>query len=300
MRRLLAVLIVLSGCDLYWNEGDDDPCKYDYATGGGASQPAYELRNPVTGQCEYGGGPYPCDYQCGPCAQAGDDRAAPLSQVDWGACYSQCDGLTESSCLTASGCYAAYDEDTSLADAPAKISFKGCWQTAPSGPISTGSCFSLDAHECSRHDNCSAYYEAGVNALVAGSFNRCAPETSANGCTGIDCGPGYHCQDECKDTGGGAGTQCASMCYPDGSTCTAALCGPGYECVETCINMTPTHVGQCYPSCVPTTSCEALSTEAACAGRSDCTSVYDGQDCTCYPNTGCSCEILTYDHCESH
>lgn len=299
MRRLFAVLVLLSGCDLYWN-GDDDPCK-DYGYGAGASEPAFQLRNPQTGQCEYGGGGYPCDGQCGPCALEGDIGVS--AQPDWGACYSRCDGLAEGSCLAAAGCYAAYDEDTSLADAPANTTFKGCWETAPSGPISTGTCIGLDAQQCSRHDNCSAYYDAGVNALVAGNFTRCAPESTTTSCTNVDCGGGYHCEDQCKDTctptSGCGGPQCGPMCVPDGNVCDTANCGPGYQCVETCTAPTPTHAGQCFPSCVAITACETLTTETACAGRSDCTTVYNGDNCTCYPNQGCSCEILTYDHCES-
>ncbi|MBL9014442.1 MAG: hypothetical protein JNL83_09705 [Myxococcales bacterium] len=289
MRRLLCLLVLVSGCDLYWNQGDDD-CEY-YATSGaeGDIAPAPGVRNPNTGECEYWGGGYGCDNPCAPCA--GDDlgRPEPAALPDWASCQSACTGLTEAACVGQAGCQASYDLAGSAA-----ATFAGCFETAPSGPVSSGTCTGLDAHECTRHDNCATYYNPG-------SFSHCAAETSG-ACSGIQCGPGYHCEAQCKDTcvgGGDCGPQCGAMCVPDGNVCAAVDCGPGYECVEICVEPTPTHAGQCYAQCHPTTSCEAITTEAACAARTDCTTVYNGDDCTCTPTGGCTCEILTYDHCES-
>jgi hypothetical protein len=57
--------------------------------------------------------------------------------------------------------------------------------------------------------------------------------------------------------------------------------------------------GYCIPtSQCPMAMCESLSSEGACLARGDCTPVYDGMDCTCYPG-GCSCQTLTYDRCDS-
>ena len=286
MRRLLCLLVLVSGCDLYWNQGDDD-CEY-YAYEGDIA-PAPGFRNPNTGECESWGGWGGCDNPCAPCA--GDDlgRPEPAAQPDWASCQSVCTGLTENACVAKAGCQASYDLNGSAA------TYAGCFETAPSGPISTGSCTGLDAQECTRHDNCATYY-------APGTFSHCAADTSNSACNAIICGPGYHCEDQCKDTcagGGDCGPQCGAMCVPDGNVCAAVDCGAGYECVEVCIDPTPTHAGQCYAQCHPTTSCEALTTEAACTARTDCTTVYHGEDCTCTPSGGCTCEILTYDHCES-
>lgn len=98
---------------------------------------------------------------------------------------------------------------------------------------------------------------------------------------------------------------CEPVCVQN-TTCAAVDCGPGYHCVETCTEGDPTDpntpgCGSCYPQCVPDnmpTACEELSSEMACASRSDCTPVYLGEDCTCYPE-GCYCNILTYERCES-
>jgi hypothetical protein len=276
MRRLFAVLVLMTGCNLYWNgDGDDVVC---------ALAPNQELRNPVTGDCEYFNGPgYPCDSVCGaPCQY--EDESIGQPQPDWGACTSQCNGLEEAACLTAPGCLAAYYED----DAPSTTSFRGCYITAPSGPVSTGGCATLGAQECSRHDNCAMYYDAGLDALQEGDFTRCAPEPTTN-CALVDCETGSHCEDQCTDP-----NSCAAMCVPDEDSCAATTCQTGFDCVEVCSG------GACHPSCVPVTACPALTTESACAARSDCTTVYNGTDCTCYPNSGCTCEVLTYDHCEAH
>ena len=300
-RRLILSLVLLSGCDLYWNQQGDDVCKDVAYPGGGA---ALEFRDPNNGQCQYfGGGGGGCFDGCGPCYETPPSQANP----DWGTCGSSCEALSESDCIATSGCYAAYDENGAILDAPAGTTFKGCWQTAPSGPISSGTCFGLDAHACSQHDNCAAFYDSGADALVAGPFLRCAPEPSAASCATVDCGPGTHCEDQCKPCPPNADcsteTVCNAVCVPDASTCANVDCGLGFECVESCAQPTTDTSGggaplQCYPQCVPTTACEVLPDEAACTGRSDCTPVYDGQNCTCYPGY-CSCEILTYERCES-
>lgn len=298
MRRLVTVLVLLTGCNLYWTgDGDDVVCALDIA-------PSQELRNPVTGDCEYFNGPgYPCDDFCGPCPES-----AGQPTPDWGACYSQCNGLEEASCLTASGCLAAYYEDP-RADSIGRT-FRGCFVTAPSGPVSTGACTNLDAQQCSRHDNCAMVYDGNLDGTNEGNFAYCAPEPTAMGCATVDCGPGHHCEEQCRDCGPTedcSGPQvCSSTCVPDGNTCATTTCQTGYECVEVCsgggtaTGGTTPGVGTCTASCVPVTACAALPTEAACTARPDCTSVYIGTDCTCYPNQGCTCEVLTYDHCEAH
>lgn len=286
MRSLVTALVLvtgLSGCNLYWNgEGDDVVC---------ALAPNNELRNPVTGDCEYFNGPgYPCDNFCGPCPES-----AGQPVPDWGACYSQCNGLGEADCLTATGCLAAYYEDP-RADATGPDVFRGCYATAPSGPVSSGSCTNLDAQQCSRHDNCSMYYSSiPTGGLGEGDFTRCADERKTS-CDTVDCAPGHHCEEQCRECGPTedcSGTHvCSATCVPDDNSCANTTCQPGYSCVDSCT------AGTCTGTCVPNTACAALPTEAACSARPDCTTVYLGTDCTCYPNQGCTCEVLTYDHCE--
>ena len=385
MRRavLASVLSLVAGCDLYFGGGDDDPpCVYggDYADGGGAIGPSYELRDPATGLCSYYGGGGYCDGLCGPCPEY-DVAPAP----DWGACYGRCDGLDASSCLATPGCYGAYKENTD--NAPP--TFWACWETAPSGPVG-GSCANLDAYNCSRHDYCIAVYEGGYDTY-GHNFLGCEaePTVTPGTCATTDCGMGYHCEEQCypgnDPTNPNEMTSCSAVCVPD-QTCASVDCGPGYTCADTCevdangqttcnavcVPTNPNDPGECTGSvvcnalppacpmgtvagisggcwsgyCIPTTdcgpndpgtcgpaacatpppacpmgtvagvtngcwsgycipqnqcplaACETLSTEMSCVARGDCTPVYEGTNCTCYPS-GCTCEDLTYERCES-
>ena len=397
MRSLaIAVLVVLTGCDLYFGGGGDDDRLQVPAGWRRRAGRELSLRNPQTGLCEGFGGWGGCDGFCGPCPYA----ALTIALPDWGYCHSACDGLDEQSCQATSGCIAAYDEYAPYADAPSSTTFKGCWAVAQSGPVQGGGCWNLDAQECSRHDDCALYYgydgDIPHDALIAPSFTRCGPEPTTQGCAAVDCGPGYHCEEQCYACDGKTGPcdpSCTPMCVPDtNNSCTSVLCGPGFECVEVCDTMQPTPggmlpPGHCYPACVPVgggdpgectgpvtcfhgqpacptgtvpgildgcwsgycipdnacgpkdpgtcepavcdaippacpantvpgvkngcytgycipssacapSSCEALSTEGACAARPDCTPVYAGGDCTCTAN-GCTCEQLTFARCEA-
>jgi hypothetical protein len=282
MRKSWAVLVlvVFSGCGIYFGDDDDDTT-CDYGTAGAPGYPAQELRDPNTGQCSYYGGGYPCDDYCAPCP------ATDIAEPDWGSCYSQCEGLTETACIQTAGCFAAYT-DNPAADGPNV--FKGCWQTAPSGPIH-GTCTGNNAQECSRHDDCSAVYITNSdNANYPLEFEACVPEDGS----GCDCQVGYHCEEACM--GDPNTPTCTTTCVQD-LTCAAVDCGPGYTCAEVC-EVDANGVSTCHPTCVVDQACEAVTTEQACKLRSDCTPVYDGQNCTC-TLSGCSCQVLTYERCQT-
>jgi hypothetical protein len=59
------------------------------------------------------------------------------------------------------------------------------------------------------------------------------------------------------------------------------------------------YTGYCIPTseCGPT-ACATLTTEAACTARADCSTVYTGTNCVCTAD-GCSCQTVTFDHCET-
>ncbi len=249
MRRLvIAFTVLLSGCDLYFSDGDDEPPCKDFV---GDTEPAFapeERRNPETGICQSVGG-YPCDGQCGPCPEAATDIATP----DWGSCSSACEGLAEGACMAAPGCFAAYWEFPNQERVGA---YRACFQTAPSGPVG-GACFGLDAQECSRHDNCTAHYDGEIGAgklrtsPVQETFLYCATESAS--CGNTTCGPDTHCEEQCTTQNGQ--TTCKPMCVPDGNSCAAVDCGPGWQCTEVCTN------GTCGAQCVPAGTCEAITTE---------------------------------------
>lgn len=276
--RSFALLVVLlaGGCDLYFTDGDD--------TCGPIAEPAFvpdELRDPSTGICTNfsTGCDARCDPSCVPTAETAD-----LARPDWGSCWSKCEGLGASACMAEPGCFAAFFETTGAPE------FRGCWETAPSGPVG-GSCANLDAQQCSRHDDCVAYYEGPTYARtspVRPTFLSCGPEPVGASCEATTCGPGSHCEQTCDDQGA-----CEAACVPDVNVCAGVDCGPGWACSEVCSG------GTCGAHCVPAGTCEAIGTENACKTRPDCTAVYLGEDCTCYPNAGCTCEILTYDRCET-
>lgn len=321
---LAAATIALTGCQLYFGEDDEPPvtCGGGVRPGWGTDDgyPSNLLRNPQTGECEefggYGGG-YGgnCYYDSWSESCVCDDVAVPPPQPvpNWPACESSCTILDEETCLSEPGCQVAYWEEVAPSNAPL---FRGCYATT-GGPDIYASCFNLDAYGCAQHDSCSIFYTADYPMPAQDSaneqppwaqFTQCRPEPTNAGCSAVDCGPGYRCEDSCYETPGPNGvltTQCTPMCVPDSNGCAAITCAPGYECVETCDTMPPSAAeggcfpGQCEASCVPTTACEMLTTEGACDARSDCTSVYSGDDCTCYPGGYCECAILTWDHCES-
>lgn len=270
MRIALGLLaITLAGCNLYFgSDDDDDPCK-DIAYGGVApSLP--ELRNPETGQCESRPYPYPCDGVCGPCPAA--ETTGEPAQKDWGSCFSTCEGLDESSCQATAGCFAAYLSDPAVDVAS---EFWGCWQTAPSGPVH-GMCSGLDAQECSRHDDCVAYYEGSWHG--AASFGWCAPEPTAACLSDSECGAGSHCDtvnfcdappgcdDDCP-TCGACPPVCYGRCVPDYASCALVDCAPGYHCQEQCTGDPNSNtMTTCTPVCVQDSSCLA----ADCAPGTTC------------------------------
>ncbi len=321
MRLGLACLILVTGCDLYFDGDDDPPCAFAAEVA-----PAQELRDPSTGQCvPFGSGG--CGDSCGPCAL---DLAPP---PDWGSCFAGCESLDEFACIAEPRCRAAYDAN-STTDEGAR--FMECWSIAPSGPA-PGSCEGLDAYECSRHDNCSAFYDDDNGFLV---YAACRPEVIKDCITDDECGEHGHCStsdgdclpnphcpdgscpavcygkcvsdgDVCSNVSCSAGSHCEAQCHADGTCdpvcapdqnlCTSIDCGPGFECVETCQGEDPNNpgCGICDASCMPVGTCESLTTEPACVGRADCTAVYTGEDCTCYSNGTCDCEVLTYARCEA-
>ena len=264
MKGLAAVCFLLAGCDLYFG-GDDVQCE-GRPKAEPTSPPAYEVRDPETGVCTYGGGGGGgwCEDECGPCYY---DEPEPYR--DWGACYGECYGLDDYSCIKQPGCYAAYIEDPA---ADGRAEYWGCWNVAPSGPV-RGACTGLGAYECSRHDDCVAVYtgrsDATNTAYEGTKFNRCLFEY-ANDTPGECDGP-VTCDK--------AAPACPTGSVPgiDGG-CYTGFCIPLSQC--------------------PQATCESLVSESTCIARPDCTPIYSGSDCTC-DMTGCHCQVLTYERCET-
>jgi hypothetical protein len=107
---------------------------------------------------------------------------------------------------------------------------------------------------------------------------------------------GFHCEQVCSSDG-----TCSPVCVPDDAACGPTTCPPGSECVQKCDGQDPNNpgCGVCTIECVPNGTCETLQTEGECVSRSDCEAVYAGESCTCDANGNCTCEILTYERCET-
>lgn len=258
----LLVLLTVPACTIYFGGDDDDDCAFEdpIAPEG--------LRNPETGACEYLGGG---GGGCGAIEPLGDAEAAPQYIPDWGACPSACEALDEQSCWAAERCRAVYlnggcGTGTGESDCqPLPSQFLGCWSIAPSGPAyERVACESLDAYECSRHNDCVGNYTEAWLArepfadAPSYAFQSCGPEPVVDSCLNLDCGIGYHCEERCfpcddADGDGVCPPFCEGMCVPDEppGTCADVTCGPGEQCELQC-RMDPNGgMDECWPVCVP-------------------------------------------------
>lgn len=291
---VVAWLATAPGCALYGG-ADDDGSSCD-PSGGGAYEPtSLQARNPETGACEATGDNLgnACDDSSDSIVGGGGEGGAPLP-LDWGACSSYCDGLTEVDCALADGCRAVYVAYPTDGPSGGVRAFAACWAIAPSGPQRGGVCEGLDAYGCSLRDDCSVVHDNVAG--VPGPFASCVDETTC-----ANAGPGdpaplvtYRnpdtgvCEtgtagDPCEQFGvGGMGFppvadwgMCGSPCEAyDEASCRAAdgcrvilgkPCGPKEDCVPSFAACWPTA-----PSGPEVGSvCDGL-TAYACSRRQDC------------------------------
>ena len=263
MSILALTTLSLAGCDVWWTD-DCEPRYYDRT--GAAEEPSQQLRNPETGQCEsYGPDPYYCDEECGPCPDyaTGDVQALP----GWAVCGGVCEGLAESDCVGTVGCRAIY------ADAEAGAVYRDCWGTDQSGPIQGGGCENLDAYTCSMHDDCVAIHspDCAEGGNCVGAFARCGAESGDPGDPGLCYAP--------------------VTCDEIPPSCPAETT-PGIR--DNC------YTGYCipFPDCESAPPCEEVAAEMTCIARTDCTPIYEGQNCTCTAGT-CTCQSWVYDSCSA-
>jgi hypothetical protein len=233
---------LLPACVIEWGDdgGDDgdDGC-YDVP-----EPAALPLRNPYTGQCElFGGGGGGCDDW------PGDDGSGGYPYPLWGACYSECEQLSETSCVGAAGCVAAYVQACPQ-DANCLLDytvFAGCWDAADL-PVPELPCGSLDAEYCNSRSDCSPVYQnerGWIDDSIPWQFVACATEQGPTACLeDAECGPGYECNltdyclphPDCNETGDGGACPpvCYGQCVPATSGCDLIDCAPGYHCEVTC------------------------------------------------------------------
>jgi hypothetical protein len=258
---VLLVATLLPACMIEWGDDDGDDDCYDVP-----EPAAVPLRNPHSGQCElFGGGYCPCG---GPCPDVAADWA-PIPA--WGACYSECEQLTEGACHAAPGCVAAYLETCpSNADCALDYTvFAGCWDAAPL-VVPELPCESLDAERCNGRTDCSPVYtnELGnPDRNIPWQFVACTTEARPEVCrSDSECDPGYECNltDYCEphpDCGpeGTCTTVCYGRCVPATSGCDLIDCREGYHCEVVCSDQPGCREGDdggcspeaCHATCVP-------------------------------------------------
>lgn len=147
----LALALPSSACLIHLGDDDATPCALS------DTEPAFDvaltlLLDPSTLTC--------VQFDFGSCNACGECPPGPLGALpSWGACQSQCTGLSEIACDNTAGCRTTYDHACLTGEGPctAFTPFLGCFAIDMTGPAE-GSCEGLDAFECSRHENCLATY----------------------------------------------------------------------------------------------------------------------------------------------
>jgi len=172
-------------------------------------------------------------------------------------------------------CYSqceSLDESTCRATSGCRAAYAGnsfyqCWATAMSGPIQGGTCAGLDAYGCSQHDDCVAIHGGTTSSI--GTFQSCAAEGTV------------------QDPGSCVG---AITCAEAEPACPmGTIAGRRNGCW--------THYCIPYAQCDSLPACDSL-TESACIQRTDCSPIYEGQNCTCNGQS-CTCQSWTFDSCKS-
>lgn len=183
MRWLLALVALLSACDLYWDHGSgDDVCN------GPVKAPTFQLRNPDNGDCQtfdLGG----CG--CQPCA--GGDILP-----NWATCPGPCEQITNANdCFAAASCHTAFIDGH----------FFGCWEVEPDR-FTTGFCAGLLADDCTGRNDCVGLYTSTRDT----SFQRCVAEPGAQCNSASDCAPGDFCDLSACPTCPSCDATCVGVC----------------------------------------------------------------------------------------
>jgi hypothetical protein len=156
MRALVLLVLACTGC---WTDSPHE-CFGDFLV---------ERRDPDTGICIELGDADACKFCAVRPSKCTVATMVAVARLDDPTCAGTCILNFERECLDAPGCRAIYTS----------AGFFGCWSTAPSGPVGDGACAGLGAYECSRHDNCAAWYVKGDAGYETKSFDHCADEVPA-------------------------------------------------------------------------------------------------------------------------
>ena len=264
----LALVLILPGCHIYFGGDDDDD--------DGCTEPfRLPLLNPETLTCEY-----PPQGGC-------NQEPYPLGDVPWASCENDCSLLSESACLAASSCRAAYVQYEVFDPTEWVDVFAGCYGLGGGGAMSGGpACSTLDVLSCSFRNDCAAVHES-----VPGRFRFCENEPAACDPTQVPPPPPPQqlrnpVTGTCETIGGGGGGGCDDGLAPPGlpdwgvcaSPCEAldeASCKAADACRAIYANKFPPHVDGIelvYEACWPTAPSGPVH-GGDCAG-------FDAQECS--------------------
>lgn len=236
MRTLVAsttvALSLLAGCTLYFGDdtGDDivdPPCQ---SGENGLIAQSVRLVNPETLACQTFNG-NPCDGTCGPCAEL----ALPPELPPWGECASECIGLSEATCMTASACRITRRADYYYGNAggtPTGDDYLGCYPLSDLAPPPGAVCKSLDALQCSANPACTGIYDA-PDGVPCGNFKlpeQC-PGAQFQGCVAETTTDPGECYQDLAVTCDAAPPVCPSGSTPGVlNACYSGVCIPREYC----------------------------------------------------------------------
>jgi hypothetical protein len=207
MHRLALLILITSGCTLYFEDGKKPTCEPDTTT--------VSLVDPDNLQCETFSTPTGCPEGC--LCPAGVAITAP--EPTWGRCDSNCEQFDEQSCLAASDhCRVARNWAQYYSNQP--DSFLGCFPLDQArSQIDPLACEGLDAQGCSESSACTGLYQLDARDCASCTdtftFEECIPATQKAGvCNGpVACDATKTCP--AGTTPGTDGICYTGACIPD-------------------------------------------------------------------------------------
>lgn len=175
-----------------------------------------------------------------------------------------CQGLDAYGCSRHNDCVATYGTTDLPNDGysgtgvfvgcDAEPSTQGCFSDSDCGPGTE--CTVDHGGECSSPPGGGCGADADCDQAC---FGHCVP--SGGMCGAVDCGPGFHCEEVCPDTGSSDQQevptdpgQCQVTCVPDQNFCPIE-CPPNSQCVEACPPCAypgdPSCTDSCHYECQP-------------------------------------------------
>jgi hypothetical protein len=188
MRSLAALVVVLcSGCTLWFNGGDDAPdiCAVAEDTKAEPAIAMAPLRDPGNLTCQ--GFSSPCNDECGPCPAATEPAVAGVKPIppipSWNYCGHVCETKSETACAADPQCRVIKDAECAIGNMTCFTDFLGCFPVDTIPDVSV-MCHGADAWDCSRSAACTAIHSGACGSGMPDCdrpFELCVPEGTIPG-----------------------------------------------------------------------------------------------------------------------